>query len=263
MRAFQPGRTRRFVPILFVLSEPGLEKQAVLPGPPVFFPTATAGFHGQEESEKNMPHAADTNAQLNLYIKFLKERLFFEPSSSIMHYNLGLAYSQKQLLDEAISEFKQALECDSQLAQACVNIGGLYFRKGEVDQCIAFNLKALEIDPNLPMAHANLGFAYFQKQEFLKAIESSKQAVQLIPDHLQAYNTLAMAYIGAKQFQAGAEAARKILEINENFAPAHYALSVAFRMTGDMTKAAEHFEIAKNLGYPVDQENETAWDVSE
>ena len=30
--------------------------------------------------------------KLNLYIKFLKERLFFEPQSVALHYNLGLAY---------------------------------------------------------------------------------------------------------------------------------------------------------------------------
>ena len=43
-------------------------------------------------------------------------------------YNLGLAYNQKGQLDEAISEFKQALECDPKLAQAYLNLGGLYFQ---------------------------------------------------------------------------------------------------------------------------------------
>ena len=72
-------------------------------------------------------------AQLNLYIKFLKERLFFEPGSATLHYNLGLAYSHKGLIDEAISEMKQALECDPNLPQAYVNLGGLYLQKEDPD----------------------------------------------------------------------------------------------------------------------------------
>ena len=78
----------------------------------------------------NTPKESD--AKLNLYIKFLKERLFFEPSSEILHYNLGLAYTHKGLVEEAISEFKQALECNPNLAQAYVNLGGLYMT-GQAD----------------------------------------------------------------------------------------------------------------------------------
>ena len=101
--------------------------------------------------------------KLNLYIKFLKERLFFEPQSVALHYNLGLAYSHKGQVDEALSEFKQALESDPNLAQAHVNMGGLFFQKGDLDQCIEANLKAIALNPDLPMAYSNLGFAYLNR----------------------------------------------------------------------------------------------------
>ena len=68
----------------------------------------------------------DTNDRINLYIKFLKERLAFQPCSATLHYNLGLAYAHKGLNIEAISEFKQAIECDPNLAEAYVNLAGLY-----------------------------------------------------------------------------------------------------------------------------------------
>ena len=92
----------------------------------------------------------ETDTKLNLYIKFLKERLFFEPSSETLHYNLGLAYTHKGLIDEAISEFKQSLECNPNLAQAYVNLGGLYMTaEADPAKSIEANLKALELDPDL------------------------------------------------------------------------------------------------------------------
>jgi tetratricopeptide (TPR) repeat protein len=229
----------------------------------IFSKVMIAGsIESREESQKTMPHAAEKDAQLSLYIKFLKERLFFEPTSATMHYNLGLAYSHKGLLDEAISEFKQAVECDPGLAEALVNAGGLMFRKGDLEQCIEYNLKALAIDQNLPSAHGNLGFAYLQKKDFRKAIESSAEATRLAPGFIRAYNTLALAHLGAGEPEASIEASNKILSVNDRYAPAHYALSVAYNMMGQIEKAKEHLEIARDLGYPVDEEVPPEWEAT-
>jgi tetratricopeptide (TPR) repeat protein len=135
-----------------------------------------------------------TDPKLNLYIKFLKERLFFEPGSDTMHYNLGLAYSQKGLIDEAVSEFKQALECNPDLAQAYVNLGGLYMRTGaDTAKSIEANLRALEIDPNLGPAHSNLAFCYLRDGQPDKAVAHGKKALELMPGSPQACQLLATA----------------------------------------------------------------------
>src|SRR5512134_2863408 len=96
----------------------------------------------------NMAHEqSPQQKELNDYIKYLKERVFFEPQSAPLHYNLGVAYVNKGLSDEAVSEFKQAIQCDPNLAEPYVNLGGLLFQKGDLDQCIEVNLKAVEINP--------------------------------------------------------------------------------------------------------------------
>ena len=136
----------------------------------------------------------ETDAKLNLYIKFLKERLFFEPSSETLHYNLGLAYTHKGLIDEAISEFKQSLECNPNLAQAYVNLGGLYMTaEADPAKSIEANLKALELDPDLGPAHSNLAFSYLRGGQPEKAILHGQKALELIPGSPQAYQLLATA----------------------------------------------------------------------
>lgn len=190
----------------------------------------------------------DTDAKLNLYIKFLKERLAFEPHSATMHYNLGLAYTHKGLIAEAISEFKQALECDPNLAQAYVNLGGLY-AEVEPAKSIEANMKALEINPNLGPAHSNLAFGYLQGGEPDKAIAHGKRAVELMPGSPKAYQLLAAAYLQAGQAEASAELSMKMIEADSSFASAHFNLAIALRVLGKDREADEHARKAQQLGY--------------
>jgi len=194
----------------------------------------------------------DTDAKLNLYIKFLKERLAFEPHSATMHYNLGLAYTHKGLIAEAISEFKQALECDPNLAQAYVNLGGLY-AEVEPAKSIEANMKALEINPDLGPAHSNLAFGYLRGGEPDKAIAHGKKALELMPGSQKAYQLLAAAYLEAGQAEACAELSMKMIEADSSFASAHFNLAVALRALGKDQEADEQVRKAQQLGYEPSQ----------
>jgi tetratricopeptide (TPR) repeat protein len=192
----------------------------------------------------------ESDAKLNLYIKFLKERLFFEPGSETMHYNLGLAYTHKGLIEEAISEFKQALECKPDLAQAYVNLGGLYMRaEADPAKSIEANLKALEIDPNLGAAHSNLAFGYLRGGQPDKAVVHGQRALELMPGSPQAYQLLAAAYLQSGQAQSAAQLSMKMIEADSSFAPAHFNLAAALRALGKDREAEEHAKKAEELGY--------------
>ena len=190
----------------------------------------------------------DTDAKLNLYIKFLKERLAFEPHSATLHYNLGLAYTHKGLVAEAISEFKQSLECDPNLAQAYVNLGGLY-AEVEPAKSIEANMRALELNPDLGPAHSNLAFGYIRAGEPDKAISHGKRALELMPGSQKAYQLLAAAYLEAGQAEASAELSMKMIEADSSFASAHFNLAVALRALGKDQEADEHIRKAQQLGY--------------
>jgi tetratricopeptide (TPR) repeat protein len=203
------------------------------------------------EKENTMTNTGnDTNPKLTLYIKFLKEQLAFEPQSATLHYNLGLAYSHKGLSAEAVSEFKQAIECDPNLAEAYVNLGGLY-ADSEPAKSIEANIKALEINPDLGAAHSNLAFGYLRDSKPDKAVVHGKRALELMPGSAKAYQLLAAAYIEAGQVEASAELSRKMLEEGISPAAAHFNLSIALGAMGREEEAAEHARAAEELGYGV------------
>ncbi len=190
----------------------------------------------------------ETHAKLNLYIKFLKEQLAFEPQSAALHYNLGLAYVHKGLSAEAISEFKQAIECDPNLAEAYVNIGGLC-ADTDPEKSMEANMKALEINPDLGAAHSNLAFGYLRDGQPEKAVLHGQRAFELMPGSAKAYQLLAAAYIAADQLEASAELSTKMIEEGVSPAAAHFNLSIALRAMGREEESEQHARAAKELGY--------------
>lgn len=202
-----------------------------------------------KEKKNTMANTGNPDyAKLNLYIKFLKEQIAFEPGSAALHYNLGLAYTHRGLTAEAISEFKQALECDPKLAQAYVNLGGLY-AESDPEKSIEANTKALEIDPNLGPAHSNLAYCYLREGNFEKAVIHGQKAMELMPGSPKAYQLLAAAYIGSGELEASAELSRKTIAEGVSPAAAHFNLSIALRALGREEEAEEHTRAARELGY--------------
>ncbi len=194
----------------------------------------------------------ESNAKLNLYIKFLKEQLAFEPQSAALHYNLGLAYSHKALPAEAISEFKQAIECDPNLAEAYVNLGGLY-AETEPEKSMEANLKALAINPDLGPAHSNLAFGYLRDGNPDQAVIHGQKALELMPGSPRAYQLLAAALIGAGRFEACVQLSKDMIKQSVSTGAAHFNLSIALRAMGRDEEADEHSQAAAQLGYQVNQ----------
>ena len=67
-------------------------------------------------------------------------------------------------MDEAISQYKKALEIDSGYAEAHNDLANALLAKGKADEAISEYHVALEIKPNYAEAKYNLGIALRQKE---------------------------------------------------------------------------------------------------
>jgi len=95
------------------------------------------------------------------------------------YYDKGIAYANKGMLDEAIAEFKKAIQINPNDAMAHNNLGNAYANKGMLDQAIAECKKAIQINPNYATAHMNLAVAYYYKEEYSLAIKHCDRAIEL------------------------------------------------------------------------------------
>ncbi|MEK6559787.1 MAG: tetratricopeptide repeat protein, partial [Planctomycetota bacterium] len=95
------------------------------------------------------------------------------------HNKQGLIFYNKRKYDEAIVEFKKALELNPRHYDAHFNLGAAYSSKNMPDESILELRKAVDVDPNEPKAHYNIAFAYMLKEKVADAISEYQKAIEL------------------------------------------------------------------------------------
>ncbi len=119
-----------------------------------------------------------------------------DPLSAEEHIVLGVSYETKGLLDQAILEYKAALDKDGSNSNAKVNLGNVYYKKGDLDTAQGYYLEALKIDRDNPYAGNNLAWIYVEKDIRLAEAEGlAARAVEKDPKNRAYYlETLALVY---------------------------------------------------------------------
>jgi tetratricopeptide (TPR) repeat protein len=98
-------------------------------------------------------------------------------SAAEAHYNLGVALYDKDDLDGAIREYREALRIQPDYADAHVNLGVALYDKGDLDGAIREYREALRIQPDNAYAHLNLAAALAGKGDRDGAIREYRIAV--------------------------------------------------------------------------------------
>jgi tetratricopeptide (TPR) repeat protein len=105
----------------------------------------------------------------------------------VAHNNLGVALNQQGRLDEATTEFTEALRLKPDDAFAHNNLAFLLCKQGRFDQAMAEYTEALRIDPGYANAHSNLASALLVKGQRDEALAHYTDALRLNPDHRDAH----------------------------------------------------------------------------
>lgn len=171
---------------------------------------------------------------------FLKA-IAITPNDARAHYNLGIAYSKKGMLDESMAEYKKAIGIDPKFAEAHNNLGNVYGTKGMIDEEISEYKKAITLNPNLTEAHNNLGFVYSERGMLDEAITEYKQAIAINPNHVLAHNNLGIAYNEKGMLAEAISEFKRTISIDPNNALAHHILGIAYNKKGLNSLAAEHY----------------------
>ena len=109
--------------------------------------------------------------------------------------NLAVALLRQGKLDEAIAQWELALQFNPALAEAHSNLGSALLKKGRVDEAVAEDRRAVEINPYAATAHYNLGLALIQKGDVDGAIAQYQAALATNSDDAQIHNNLGVALL--------------------------------------------------------------------
>jgi len=150
------------------------------------------------------------------------------PGKARPHNNLGVAYTEKGLMQKAIIEIEKALMLKPDFINAHVSLGNAYMAIGLTDMAAAQYKEALRFKPDYGEVYVNLGNTYVKRGMIDEAIAEYKEAISLKPGYAPAHTNLASAY-GLMGLTEEAVAQYKAAIILEPDNPdIHYNLGIAY-----------------------------------
>jgi tetratricopeptide (TPR) repeat protein len=178
------------------------------------------------------------------------------------HRNLGKAFFENPTThNEAVAEFKQALDLAPDSARDRLNYGLALLAAGKTAEGVAEIERVQKQDPKLPHTWFNLGIQYKKAGDFERATAQLEQMARLAPQEPVTRYNLGVLY---KLAGRNADAAREFelaSKIEPNLAAPHFQLYNLYRQMGKREEAAARlaqFQAAKkrNESAPVPEDME-------
>lgn len=125
-----------------------------------------------------------------------------------------------------------------------VNLGWIYFQQGQYNQALAQYKKAMDIDPNYYPAYYNLGLAYMQVKKYDLAAETLKKAVTLEPKSGVAFLNLGISYTQLGKYDEALKYLQQAYKFNSGSAEVLYQIGLAYEKSGRKEDAIYQYNAA-------------------
>jgi len=226
---------------------------------------------------KNLLSNAEILEEENPTISFFLRKVQAEPTNAAASFELGRAYHEFRLYDEALRHYQNAvrleprnpvyleqtgrlwrdwrslrvaadlvngaLDLDPGFVEAWNTLGTIFDRQGDSEPAQNAYLHALSLNPNLDYVHNNLCFSYLQSGMISEAISHGVRATQLNPAMIVAHNNLGLAYGMLGDLD------RSIEEFNRSGdqATARNNLGLILLKRGKIAESLEQFKLAARM----------------
>jgi len=107
-----------------------------------------------------------------------KKALEIYPDFLNASYDLGRTYEALRMNDEAFAQFQSTVKLDTTFVAPYFNMGAILHNKGNYEAAIPMYRKFLTQYPKQIEAYTNLSFAYFKLNDFEKSIAVNREAIQ-------------------------------------------------------------------------------------
>ncbi len=131
----------------------------------------------------------------------------------VKHYNKGITLNSVEEHDEALAEFKKAVQVEPGFAKGHVNLGVTYSLLKDENMALASFEKAVEVDPKEPEAWRNLGITYRNLQNYDKAKGAYEKLIELDPEDMDGMESLGEMYLMDEEYTKALESFTKVAEV--------------------------------------------------
>ena len=195
------------------------------------------GLHGDFDTAYSLGLA-----HLSLH-KLAETKLLFDEilndmgSTPQLHVLLGRAYRETGYLDEAIREFKKAIEMDQRYPRVHYYLALAYLAQGEKERIPTARTlfeQELAIEPNEFFSTYFLGVIHLEDRNFPAAEDYLKRALRLQPDNPDPLLYLGQVYFETSRSQLAVESLKRSIDLTTDPARNNYQVSKAHSMMGQI-----------------------------
>ena len=163
------------------------------------------------------------------------------PGNAEEHRKKGVLLTQQEHYDEALAEFRLALQLMPDLDRAHLGLGAALQGKGDLEGAIAEYRMLLKQHPNDPAAHNNLGSALQQKGDIAGAINEYRTALQSQPDDALTHYNLGTALSTKGQVNGALGEYRTAIRLNPDLLQAYFDLGSLLKESDQTREAVDAF----------------------
>jgi Flp pilus assembly protein TadD len=180
-------------------------------------------------------------------VREYRRAIEISPGYAKAYNSMGLALEELGRGDEALSAYLSSAEKDSSLASVRNNIGSFLLGRGEVAEAMTWFEEAIALDQYMEQAHMNLSMVLAQEGDLARAEYHLKCAVTADPRFKEAWDALGRVFEETGRFPEAAGAYARAVEVDPTYAQARHDLGVVLAMAGRYEEALRELEEARRL----------------
>ncbi|HEY1785869.1 MAG TPA: tetratricopeptide repeat protein [Pirellulales bacterium] len=186
---------------------------------------------------------------------YLRAQQFAKGSAP--YNNMGLVLVQQHKLDEAIGQFRRALEIEPESFRAHTNLALALAERNEFSDATRHFRRAIEINPRLASPRYGLAHLLRLEGQIDEARQEYQLAARLDPGNLFVRYELAQTLVQLGKLDESMPEFEAALAIDPKFLPAHIELARALTARGQIDKAMAHYRQALEIdpANPVARQN--------
>ncbi len=206
-------------------------------------------FHGYHRGEHPQTYytialAKASQEKYEEAIEQYRRAIELSPGYAGAYNSMGVALEKLGRGEEAVEAYETALNKDPTLASAANNIGSYHWSKKDHEMAARWFAQAVEIDPYMAVAHFNLGGMLVQSGELELAEAHFKSAVIADRRFFEAWNALGVVFEETDRPGEAIAAYTRALIIEPSFVEARNNLGIVLARTGQYGESLKELEIA-------------------
>jgi tetratricopeptide (TPR) repeat protein len=194
--------------------------------PPALGKTLPSDDASADERSKNKSAAGSQGTNHNAASTKSSKKAYAD--EAIKHYNRGVELHQSGFLNQAIAEYRLAIEADERMEEAYSNLGVIYAAQHNYPKAKDAFLKAISLRPNRPTTLNGLGTVLYAQGHIDEAKEQWKSAISVDPNFSSAYYNIGNALESERKLDEAKDAYVKAVAVMPTMADAYFRIGIIY-----------------------------------